>query len=71
MDLKELERLAKLCHKYSIKSVTTPELSLTFDELHPPTKAEPKAPAIDPEPPEKEPEYSEEDILLWSASVPS
>ncbi len=62
MNLKELEKLAKLCHKYGIRTYTTPELTLNFDlptpkqELTPDTKDTPK------------PEYSEEDALFWSSS---
>jgi len=64
MDLKDLEKLVKLCHKYSIKSITTPQVSLTIDTLSPP---QPKLKAEEPAQEKPEPEYTDEDILMWSA----
>jgi hypothetical protein len=64
MDLKEIEKLIKLCHKYSVKSISTPEVSLTIEALSPPkSKLKAKEEAV----PEEEPQYTEEEILMWSA----
>lgn len=63
MDLKDLEKLVKLCHKYSIKSISTPQVSLTIEVLSPP-QPKLKAEEVQEKP---EPQYTDEDILLWSA----
>lgn len=64
MKLTELERLAKLCHKYKIKSYSAEGVSLTFSEHLP----DPKAPAIESAKMEETtPEFTEEQILLWSS----
>lgn len=64
MDLKELEKLIKLCHKYNIKTISTPQVSLSIESIMPPkhkikTEETPKE--------AEEPQYTEEDILMWSA----
>lgn len=64
MNLKELEKLVKLCHKYSIKTISTPEVSLSIEVLAPP-KQKLKADESAQEKPE--PQYTDEDILMWSA----
>lgn len=66
MDLKELEKLAKLCHKYGIRTYTSPELTLNFD-LPNPSLSSPSNGDVKEE---EEKKYSEEDILLWSSSTP-
>lgn len=69
MDLKELEKLAKLCKKYGITSVKMAEVEISIDIYSlPPTQMK----AIDSEPSSKASEASntitEEDILMWSSS---
>jgi hypothetical protein len=64
MELKELERLLKLCHRYKVRSITIGDTSLVLDSIVPPKQKASK------ETPEEKPqvEYSEEDILLWSST---
>lgn len=64
MDLKDLEKLVKLCHKYSIKTISTPQVSLSIEVLSPP---QPKIKAEESAQEKPEPQYTDEDILLWSA----
>lgn len=65
MDLKDLEKLVKLCHKYSIKTISTPQVSLSIEVLSPPqTKKKADEVVVQEKP---EPQYTDEDILLWSA----
>lgn len=65
MNLKELEKLMKLCHKYNVKSISVEGVSLSIDTIMPQklksgkTNAEPVS--------TPEPEYTDEDILMWSA----
>lgn len=64
MNLKELEKLMKLCHKYNVKSISVEGISLTIEGHIAPkqklTKAEESSQNI-------EPQYTDEDILMWSA----
>lgn len=64
MNLKELEKLIKLCHKYNVKVISTPEVSLTIENIMPPKQKlkEQEAPKET-----EEPQYTDEDILMWSA----
>lgn len=64
MDLKELEKLIKLCHRYNVKTIATPQVSLTLESIIP-SKQKLKAEEAPKE--AEEPQYSEEDILMWSA----
>jgi hypothetical protein len=63
MNLKELEKLMKLCHKHNVKSITVDGVSLTIDSLIPPKQNFKEEPTQE----KPEPEYTEEDILMWSA----
>lgn len=67
MNLKELEKLAKLCHKVGIQSITLEGVTLTLAQGFIPNtrlkKAIDKASDI-----ESEPEYTEEQILNWSST---
>lgn len=64
MELKELEKLIKLCHKYNVKSIATPEVSLTLESIIPPKE---KAKAEETKNETQEPQYTDEDVLMWSA----
>jgi hypothetical protein len=64
MELKELEKLIKLCHNYYVKSIATPEVSLTLESIIPPKE---KAKAEETKNETQEPQYTDEDILMWSA----
>lgn len=64
MDLKDLEKLVKLCHKYSIKTISTPQVSLSIEVLSPPQS---KIKAEESAQEKPEPQYTDEDILMWSA----
>jgi hypothetical protein len=64
MDLKELEKLIKLCHKYNVKTISTPEVSLNIESF---VANKPKLKAQETIQENQEPQYTEEDILMWSA----
>ena len=64
MNLKELEKLMKLCHKHNVKQITVDGVSLTIDTLVPRKQKVTLDEALQEKP---EPDYSEEDILMWSA----
>lgn len=64
MDLKELEKLIKLCHKYNVKTISTPQVSLSIETIVPPKK---KSQDVEAPKEAEEPQYTDEDILMWSA----
>jgi hypothetical protein len=64
MNLKELEKLMKLCHKYNVKNITVDGVSIAI-EAHIPAKQ--KLNKTDQTVPNEEPQYTDEDILMWSA----
>jgi hypothetical protein len=61
MNVKELEQILKVCKKYGVSHYKTPELELTCEVLDQPVAAA-------QENLKTEPSYTDEDILLWSAS---
>ncbi len=71
MDFKKLERLAKLCHKYSIKSLTVDGVFLELAEIRNTKDAlAPKETAneLSTAPVEVDDTYTEEDALFWSSN---
>lgn len=64
MNLKELEKLMKLCHKYNVKNITVDGVSIDI-ESHIPVKQ--KLNKTDQTVSSEEPQYTDEDILMWSA----
>lgn len=67
MNLKELEKLAKLCRKYGISSIEDNGLKLSFsDHMPAPRLSKAKGDAKEIE----EDKSNEEDILFWSAAGP-
>lgn len=67
MDLKHLEKLAKLCRKHGISHLKSADLELQFDLSHD-EAAQALPPATDIAP---TPAYSDEDTLLWSSAGPT
>jgi len=65
MNLKELEKLMKLCHKYNVKSISVDGVSITVDTILPQKLKIDKSTMEQSEP--SAPEYTDEDILMWSA----
>lgn len=64
MNLKELEKLMKLCHKYNVKSITVDGVSIAIEaHISPKQRLNKTEQTI----PEEEPQYTDEDILMWSA----
>lgn len=61
MDLKELEKLSKLCQKYGIRHYQSAQLTLDFDHKDIPNKTN----LVQEEKPFEE-AMSEEDVLFWS-----
>lgn len=64
MDIKDLEKLAKLCQKYGIKHYQSAQITLDF-EHSPAIKTIAGSPAVQAM---EEPELTEDDILNWSTN---
>lgn len=64
MNLKELEKLMKLCHKYNVKTISVEGVTLSIDNILPQKIKHSK---IEEKPSDNEPIYTDEDILMWSA----
>jgi len=64
MNLKELEQLMKLCHKHNVKQITVGDVSISIETLIPPKQKLKEKDVIQEN---QEPQYTEEDILMWSA----
>lgn len=65
MDLKELEKLAKMCRKYGIKSIEDNGLKLSFSDSMPAPR---KLQAVDSKETETE-QMTEEQVLFWSSAA--
>ncbi len=72
MDLKEIEKLAKLCHKVGISQITVNDITITVQPGFIPnrrlTKALDKASGSSASDIESQEEYTEEQILNWSST---
>lgn len=66
MDLKELEKLSKLCRRNGIKKLKSNDIELEFDHISYPIRLSKKV--KDEESKIKE-EFSEEDALFWSSTT--
>ena len=59
MDLKELEKLAKLCQKYGIRNIVTKDVTLSLDTITTKDQLQETSTQL------KDNDYSDEDVLLW------
>lgn len=66
MDLKELEKLSKLCRKHGIKKLKSSEVEIEFDHLSYPIRLSKRVKAEEAKTVD---EYSEEDVLNWSSTT--
>jgi hypothetical protein len=64
MNLKELEKLMKLCHKYNVKNITVDGVSIAIEAHIAPKQ---KTKITEQTAASEEPQYTDEDILMWSA----
>lgn len=68
IDVKALEKLAKLCHKYGINHIKSDGLELSLDLYKGPQKPLSKGrPSTVEEALSNEADFTEEDIMFWSS----
>jgi (p)ppGpp synthase/HD superfamily hydrolase len=67
MDIKELEKIARLCHKWGITSIQTSQYTLSFKDTFENPKKAPLS-ALESTKEEEQKTLTEEDILLWSST---
>lgn len=66
MSPKELAEYIKVCKRYGVQTFEIGNVKVSLDPYHKPSKRK-SAQVDDNKPPVTEREYSEEDVLLWSA----
>lgn len=63
-NLKELEAVIKVCRKHGVREITVDGISLKIDELQEQTKE-----SGDTKEDLQTPQYTEEQILMWSSTA--
>lgn len=66
MDLKELEKLCKLCRKNGIRKLKSSDIELEFDHISYPVRISKR---VKDEETKTEEQFSEEDALYWSSTA--